>query len=90
MDDTEVLGSVNGLCQDLNCRLYQTALQLNPGICHYFQLSGRFYRRMGSRCPNDQYLPMHPGAILLQQGLERTLHVGTGPILPGYGLNRIG
>lgn len=89
MDDTEVLGPVNGLCQDLHCRLRQTTIRLHPDIRRDFQLPSRVYRHMGSRCPVDQYLPMYTGAILLQQRLGRTLHVGTGSILPGYGLDRI-
>lgn len=89
MDDTEVLGPVNGLRQDLDCRLHQTTIQLHPDIRRYFQLPSRIYRRMGSRCSVDQYLPMYTGAILLQQRLGWTLHVRTGSILPGYGLHRL-
>lgn len=66
MDDTEVLGPVNGLRQDFDRRPDQTSLRLDPCVRRYFLLPDRIYRHMGRHCAVGQYLPMHTGAILLR------------------------
>lgn len=65
MDDTKILGPVNGLCENLNYLVYKTTLRLNAFIRRHHLLLIRVHRLVGGRCADGQYLPMQTGTILL-------------------------
>lgn len=65
MDDTKILGPVNGLRENFNHLVYQTTLRLNAFLRRHRLLFIRVHRLVGGRGADGQYLPMQTGTILL-------------------------
>lgn len=65
MDDSEILGAVDGVYQNLDHRLSQALAGHPPNVRDYFQLLDGVHRSLGPRGFASEHLPVYAAAILL-------------------------